>query len=130
MYSRTHTTSMTSIAITIPNNALPLVASSVSSPPPSTGVAPTVMLAVGVATVLFGVSVVMDVVFIITLPVDVDAFMEGEASSEDKVIVSFFVIFVVAVDVVVGEDGGEGSVVLLVDVALFVMLANKSITFC
>lgn len=121
---------MTSIAITIPNNALPLVASSVSSPPPSTGVAPTVMLAVGVATVLFGVSVVMDVVFIITLPVDVDAFMEGEASSEDKVIVSFFVIFVVAVDVVVGEDGGEGSVVLLVDVALFVMLANKSITFC
>ena len=128
---------MTSIAITIPNNALPFATSSVSSPPPSTGVTPTVTLAVGVATVLLGVSVVL----IIALPVDVNAFMEGEASSEDEVIVSFFVIFFVVVDVVVGE----GSVVLLVEdvllvmlvvvlvvgAVLFVMLAiNKSITFC
>ena len=118
---------MTSIAITIPNNALPFATSSVSSPPPSMGVAPTVTLAVGVATVLFRVSVVVDVVFIITLPVDGDAFMEGEASSEDGVIVSLFVVSVVAVDVVVGE----GSVVLLVDVLLVMLVViNKSITFC
>ena len=119
---------MTSIAITIPNNALPFATSSVSSPPPSMGVAPTVTLAVDVATVL------VDVVSIITLPVDVNAFTEG-------VTASFFVILVVAVDVVVGE----GSVVLLAEDVLFVMLVivlvvgavlfvmlaiNKSITFC
>ena len=119
---------MTSIAITIPNNALPFATSSVSSPPPLMGVAPTVTLAVDVATVL------VDVVSIITLPVDVNAFTEG-------VTASFFVILVVAVDVVVGE----GSVVLLVEDVLFVMLVivlvvgavlfvmlaiNKSITFC